>query len=79
MGRLWGHPLIINGHSHASSLLKQWGFIIFVLAVFLIGFGLAPYRRLMKKEMIPDKLRLEGDYLEYWHGSRLAFQVATKE
>lgn len=71
--------LLLTGILMPLPLLKQWGFVIFVLAACLIGLGLTPYRRLMKKEMIPDKLRIEGDFFEYWQGSRLAFQVATKE
>ena len=60
-------------------LLAQWGFLIFLIGVALIFFGLYPYKRLKWKESHPDKLVLSRDeMIRYYLNQKLEWELPLK-
>lgn len=69
LGFLGALILLIAGSFLPSSLLHEWGWALFLIAIGLITIGLLPYRRLSKLQLNPDKLILtEDNHIIYFQG-----------
>lgn len=53
------------------SELQRWGWLLFLLGLGLIAFGMLPYRRLSRLQLSPDELRLtDSDHVDYYSKKR---------
>jgi len=60
------------------SLLSKSGIFIFLFGVFMIGYGLLPYRKLMRLELSPHHLFVDEKGIEYVH-NKIIEQIALNE
>ena len=60
------------------TLLSKSGIFIFLFGVFMIGYGLLPYRKMMRLELSPHHLFVDEEVIEYVHDKKIE-QIATKE
>ncbi len=75
---LGGALLLGFGAFSPPLFLSRWGLLIWCSALFLIAWGLIPYKRVAKLEEIPNRLILDGEKLSYFKGEKLCRQVDRK-
>lgn len=63
-----------------KNILETWGIFLFLIAAFLMGAGLVPYRKLQKLETNPDKISLGDDgNFYYLRSDKVLFTTSFKE
>lgn len=58
-------PLLLSAILLPSQILHGWGLGMFVFFLTCLMCGLLPYKRLVKKQLHPDVLFIEGPFLIY--------------
>lgn len=57
--------LVLSGAFFSPEFLSRWGFLIFLVGMAFIIWGLLPYKKLRRLEMNPSVIRIEDGMLNY--------------
>jgi hypothetical protein len=57
--------------------LESWGWLIFLVAIALMLWGLLPYRRLKQQQLSPDEIEVTGDGRLLYHSKNASCEVAA--
>lgn len=58
--------LLIGGIFLPPETLGVWGWLLFVVGIGLMTFGMLPYKRLLRIQLKPDELVVQGTDLEFY-------------
>ncbi|MCB1111965.1 MAG: hypothetical protein H7A37_10430 [Chlamydiales bacterium] len=71
--------LALSGSFIPPEHLRIWGFPIILVGGAMIAIGMLPYRRICRKEDVPDELRVLGEeYIQYRLWGKPVLTVPTK-
>ena len=67
--------LLLTGAFLPLSLLKYWGWLIFLMSMGLITLGLLPYRKLTRLEKVPQAIEIEKDRMVVYSDHKLLMAI----
>jgi hypothetical protein len=71
--------IVLSGTFLDPLKLKKWGFLLFLMSVFLIAYGLVPYRRMTVLTSKPDMLKIVAlNYLEFYSKDTKILSIPLK-
>lgn len=71
--------LVAGGTFMPERLLSTWGFLIWIVALFMIAYGLIPYRKLTRLELKPFEIHNEGDRFLFKTPKGIVLTLPKKE